>query len=78
MKPPLTADELRLRGGNSDILNQSGIMNILRHVSCFYPKSLAKMVFRYLSADYNGRAGSRVASDYREGGNVTTLLTNFY
>ena len=75
MKPPLTADELRFRGGNSNILNQSGIMNILRYVSCFYPKSLAKTL---LSADYKGRAGGRVASDYREGGNVTTLLTNFY
>ena len=43
IKLPLMVEELRFRGGNSNILNQGAKTKILSYVSCFYPKCLAKM-----------------------------------
>ena len=43
IKLPSMVEDLRFRGGNSNILNQGAKTKILSYVSCFYPKCLAKM-----------------------------------
>ena len=48
---PLNAKLLRFQAGNSDILIQGDKTKILSHVSCFYSKCLAKIIF-LLSASW--------------------------